>query len=108
MVDDKEMDEPTATFVASPECVSEALETFKTGRKPDFTVTRAYLSEAWNHEKSKGFEISWETVSAGFGSITVAVDQETGKVRCDTESMSKRFVKEVFAKFVDDLPESTT
>lgn len=77
----------------------EVMETFKTGRKPDFTVTRAEISGAWENERGTGFEISWGTKSAGFGTITLVTDKD-GNTHIDDECMSKEFVANVFIKLL--------
>jgi hypothetical protein len=67
-------------------------------RKPDFTVTEATVTtfdKGW-------FVIQWGTVSAGFGETTFMM--RDGKLFCDTECMSRNFVKAVLAKLVDDTP----
>jgi hypothetical protein len=45
------------------------------------------------------FVVTWGTESAGFGNITFY--KKKGKIHCESEAMSKEFVKEVLAKLVD-------
>lgn len=68
--------------------------------EPDFTVTHVELTECWFREYSSGFLIKWGTKSAGFGEMTVTV--KDGIFRIQNEAMSKEFLKQVFAKLVDD------
>jgi hypothetical protein len=79
---------------------------------PDFTITGARVVTfwgAWEREdpdgtirgNKGGIEVSWRTVSAGFGTITVVLNND-GKVEIDSEGMSKDFVKQVFCKLIDE------
>lgn len=94
---------------ASPECVANMAVLKGAGAKPDFTVTRVYLKATWEAndipgdiaQGNRGFILGWETVSAGFGELTVWSCPEGNF--CETEGMSKRFVREVLAKFAESL-----
>ena len=83
----------------------------KGGPDADFSIVDAEITSIWGPwEKTEedgtvrgnkgGFEVSWSTVSAGFGSLTVFIDRD-GKLRADTETMGKEFCKSVLAKLVD-------
>lgn len=85
------------TWAASDKALKGLGETLQKGVKPDFTVTAATLRDAWDG----GFIIAWETVSAGFGELTVS--RSKGKVVLDSERMGKEFCKAVFAKFVEGV-----
>lgn len=89
-------------MAGSPECVTATMEAMRASRKPDFTVVAAQLGRTWDHPSSKGFVLIWETVSAGFGELAFCVDKD-GKLSCDFEGMSKRFVREVFNKFMGSV-----
>lgn len=80
---------------------------------PDFTVVDATVTSFWGPwEKTDedgtvrgnkgGMEISWSTVSAGFGTLTICLRND-GKLWADTEGMGKKFCKEVLAKLIDSL-----
>ena len=79
--------------------------------KADFTVVSSILTDTWaSWEKNQGgIEISWATVSAGFGTLTITLTNDD-KVKADTEGMSKKFCKEVVAKLVlpTSLPKELT
>ncbi len=81
--------------------VHEVMETLKNGHKPDFTITRAEISGVWSYNGGTGFEVSWGTKSAGFGSITLTTD-ENGKTRIDNEGMSIEFCDTVFLKLLEN------
>lgn len=49
-----------------------------------------------------GMEICWQTVSAGFGSLVLFIDFD-GKLKAQTESMSKEFCKSVLMKVIEDM-----
>lgn len=65
----------------------------RAGAKHDFTVT--------NVEMYEGFTLQWQTVSAGFGQLTFY--NKNGKLHCDTEAMSRDFVRSVLMKLADDV-----
>lgn len=46
--------------------------------------------------------VHWSVDKIGFGMFTFYVDSETGKIRCDNETMSKRFIRRVLLNMVDD------
>ncbi len=73
--------------------------TFPFPDKPDFTVTSATVTRTFK----QGFEVSWSTVSAGFGMLTIWTDDD-GNIKADMEGMSKNFCKEVLAKLIDQIP----
>ena len=81
--------------------LEEAFMSFASGRKSDFTVTRAEISSIWHSKDSTGFEISWGTKSAGFGNIVISKDSE-GNVRIDDECMGPEFCVNVFRKLIED------
>jgi len=77
-------------------------------KTPDFTITGVQLDHTWNEEGTnrKGFLLTWQTQSAGFGEL-VFIMWEDGSLHCDSETMSKSFVKSVFNYLVDhcdDIP----
>jgi hypothetical protein len=87
-------DEVKVEWDASPECIDGMLK--HTG-DPDFTVTRVRLLGL----DTTGFELAWETKSAGFGVLGFIVKGD--KLYCANETMGKAFIKSVFNRFVDDL-----
>ena len=97
------MDEnnPVVEVSASEECQREVVETFKTGRVPDFEIT-AVKSDPFAYGDTRGFVLQWESKSAGFGELTF-VFGENGEVVCDNEIMSSAFVKAVLARWVDGM-----
>lgn len=93
-----------AVMMCSPECLKNLEARLQKKGKSDFTVTRATLSEAWSMYKGTpkacfGFVVAWETKSAGFGELTICVDK--GRLRFDSEAMTRRFCKEVLAALID-------
>jgi hypothetical protein len=72
---------------------------------PDFTVTDTTLS-CWGAFKRDddgygndgGFEITWQTKSAGFGRIVFYL--KDGELRCHNEGMGPTFIASVFAHLV--------
>ena len=70
--------------------------------KPDFTVVKATVESFWgkNERNDGGMVVSWQTVSAGFGELTVYM--KDGQLRAETECMSKQFCKEVLNKLFDN------
>jgi len=75
---------------------------------PDFTVTGTILN-CWGKTDNNlgGFEVLWQTVSAGFGSATFYIDQ-TGKLCCENEGMSRRFLRDVLSHLVGNAILSDT
>ncbi len=67
--------------------------------KPDFTVTKAEIRTA----RSGLIIVSWQTVSAGFGELTLYRDKSTKKWMFDSECMSRRFCRDVLAKLADGI-----
>lgn len=70
------------------------------GEKPDFTLTRAHIESMWDD----GMCIHWETVSAGFGELTLYRDDQ-GQWAWDTEGMNRKFVSEVLGMVCRELLE---
>ena len=48
------------------------------------------------------FLVRWSIPGIGFGEFWFKTDQETGKIICDNETMSKETIKKVLCKLVDD------
>jgi hypothetical protein len=81
-------------------------------KDPDFTVVEVSPKFWGEWEKTSedgevrgnqgGVEISWSTVSAGFGSLTLFVDKN-GKLKADTEGMGKEFCKQVLLKLIEQM-----
>jgi hypothetical protein len=71
--------------------------------EPDFTVVEAIVTDFWGPwgNNQGGMTISWSTISAGFGSISLFLKDD--KLYANTEGMSKAFVKEVFNKLIDGI-----
>lgn len=80
---------------ASEECQVAVVETFEGKREPDFTVTKATPTFS-----SRGLFIAWETVSAGFGELSIFPDED-GRIVVDSEAMGKGFVAEVLVKMLE-------
>ncbi len=100
-----------------------------TPTKPDFTVTKAWLSDGWAEGGTAGCTVSWETKSAGSGRLNFAYDSDDepdevegghhGRLyrthdsdgtpilaegmRDDFGGTNKAFAKEVLAKLVDTV-----
>lgn len=89
---------------ASPECLQRMKDAKARGEKADWTVTRTRLGYAGpvGPVGEMGFEIRWETESAGFGVVTV-YDDDAGGVHCESEGLSRNFVRAVFMKYVDTM-----
>ncbi len=84
-------------------------------KNPDRTLTEVELESAWGewHRIGKdgtefgnkgGFSINWMTKSAGCGTLIVFIDND-GKLRIDTQCMSREFCKEVICKLIDQAEE---
>ncbi len=100
--------------------------------KPDFTVTKAWLSDGWAEGGTAGCTVSWETKSAGSGRLNLAYDSDDEPdevegshfgtlyrlhnsdgmlilasackgMRDDFGGTNKAFAKEVLAKLVDTV-----
>ncbi len=75
---------------------------------PDFTIVEATVNSFWGpweeggRGNKGGMEISWSTVSAGFGSLTLHFSKE-GELKVDSEGMGKDFCKSVLAKLIDSM-----
>jgi hypothetical protein len=67
------------------------LAAIKSGEKMDWTIISVELRGR--------FGVEWCTTSAGFGGFDFYT--EGGKIRCDSETMSKEFIKSVLCKLVD-------
>lgn len=77
------------------------------GNNADFTIVEAEVDSFWGPYESNngGMDIHWSTVSAGFGRLTIHITKD-GKLKAETEGMSKEFCKAVFAKLVDSWDDS--
>ena len=64
-------------------------------------ITNATVGGIYSNEEEMGFRINWWG-SNGFGQIGIWKFINSGVINIDSETMSKEFVKEVFAKLVDD------
>jgi len=51
---------------------------------------------------SDNMMIQWSKAGVGFGEVHFSFNKETGFFHCDSEGMSKSFVKEMLNKMVDD------
>lgn len=91
-------DDQKIVWDASDECIVGLVGTKMRGGKPDFTVTRVRTDRC---EKNY-LVLQWETVSAGFGELVFKKIDDC-LVCIDNEAMSKRFIKDVFNKLVDDM-----
>lgn len=102
-------EDPKVEVAGSPECVQGIVDTMQGKREADFTVKRAQFKFAGVAERNERavyvVSIAWETVSAGFGELTIFFDPE-GQLSFDSERMSPAFVKAVLAKLVDQAVES--
>jgi hypothetical protein len=90
----KKDEEIKVEWDASPECIDGMLNLVG---EPDWTITRVRLMGLG----PTGFELAWETKSAGFGVVTILVKSD--KLYCGNEGMGKKFIKSVFDRFVEDL-----
>ncbi len=86
-----------------PVAMNNCIKTIRSGGKPDFTLTKVEVESCWGKNKTNdgGFEVTWGTVSAGFGSLTFV--KRDGKLICDAETMGREFVQEVLKKLADDV-----
>jgi hypothetical protein len=104
---------PTPERVEALNSLSERIRVAKsTGKwpKPDWTLTGVKVDSVWGKWQKKihgetlgndgGFEVSWSTVSCGFGGLTFYL--KDGKLHCDNEGMSKKFIMKVFKKLVEE------
>ena len=76
--------------------------------KPDFTLVKVEAAfwgpwEQAGYSSKGGVELSWQTVSAGFGGLTLSLGPN-GEFRVDNEGMSKEFCREVLLKWFDSIP----
>lgn len=73
------------------------------GSPSDFTLTKVEVESCWGkwNGNDGGFEVAWQTVSAGAGGLTFYL--RGGKLHCDNESMSQDFIKGVLSKMVDEM-----
>ena len=77
------------------------------GKNPDFTIV-SVKPQFWGQYRNGDFgnqggvELRWQSVSAGWGSLTIYVGDD-GKLHADTEAMGPNFCKSVLAKLVDDM-----
>ena len=86
-------------ILASDKCLAGVMEMLRNNSEPDFTVTAATLSDAGKSEQGPYAVISWETVSAGFGTLTFYF--EDGKLKMDNEAMGDTFVAQVLLKLAE-------
>ena len=63
----------------------------------DYTVVRVELTEDYREGL---IDIAWGTKTAGFGHLSF--NNKDGKIHCSNEGMSRKFVKEVLDKLVDE------
>ena len=84
----------------------------KGGNDADWAIVdvKVHFWGKWHKEKDGetfgndgGMEICWQTVSAGFGSLTIFI--KDGKLQAETEGMSKEFCNTVFAKVIESWME---
>jgi hypothetical protein len=99
---DDDIDE-SIQWDASPECIQRMKDAKASGAKADWKVTRARMgySGPIGPAGESGFEVRWETESAGFGVMTVYEDEDGP--RCESEGLSRDFVKAVVLKLVDSM-----
>lgn len=78
---------------------------------PDFTLTEVELECCWGPFNDKktgeqvnkgGFSFNWSSKSAGCGRITFHIAND-GTLHCYNQMSSKEFIKEVFAKWLDQV-----
>jgi hypothetical protein len=78
---------------------------------PDRTLTNVSLECCWGPFNDKktgqqvnkgGFSFDWMSKSAGCGRLTFYVTNED-EIRCYNQMENKDFIKEVFAKFLEDV-----
>lgn len=77
----------------------------KGGPDADYTVVKveAKFWGKWQKDDRGnlgGMEICWQTESAGFGSLTVFIDND-GTLKAHTEGMGPEFCKSVLAKLAE-------
>ena len=99
-------DDAEPEMLGTPEEVASVMLTIAKDTAPDYTVTRTELTGAWAKQDERGsstiepgFEISWGTKSAGFGTLTFYVHTD-GKLRVDNECMGKKFCGKVLEHFL--------
>jgi hypothetical protein len=77
----------------------------------DSTVTEAKLVDAWNfcegtdctpREGELGFTFAWTAVGVGSGETTFYMGRD-GVMHCDNEQMSREFMGQVLARFLDGV-----
>ena len=73
----------------------------------NWTLTDAQVESCWGPWKNEnggndgGFSVQWATKEAGFGSLTFY--RKDGKLRCDSETTSREFIKEVINHLLDEV-----
>ena len=92
--------------LANPEAAERMMAARRAGTPRDKTVTEVGIRAVWENDGGKGFIVTWGTVSAGFGELTLHVDKE-GKVSLDTETMGREFAQAVFQKLLADAETDT-
>lgn len=80
---------------------TEAVENAKKGIY-EFAEVRLETVFGKTKRNQGGFEIAWHAKGIGFGRLLVWKDND-GKLKCDNEGMSRKFIKALFAKLTDDL-----
>lgn len=83
-------------------------------RKPDSSLTKVKAASCWGRWRSPspckdgsmvgndgGFDIRWETRSCGWGRLTFYVKK--GRLFCDNQHMSRRFIKKVLCRLADEV-----
>jgi hypothetical protein len=78
---------------------------------PDFTLVKVEIDCCWGPFNDKktgepvnkgGFSFNWDSKSAGCGRVTFYITNE-GELRCENQGMDKDFIKDVFAKFLEQV-----
>lgn len=68
--------------------------------KNDISI-REVLCWGENERNKGGFIVRWSKPHCGFGELTFSV--KNGKLHCDTECMSRRFVSQVLEKLAEEV-----
>ena len=69
------------------------------GKPKDGVFTEAKIDYIWKRGRKGGFVVRWGANGVGFGEITFVL--EKGRLRCWSELMSRRFVKDALSAMVD-------
>lgn len=72
--------------------------------KPDWTLTSLKIDGFWGkyEHNQGGVDIHWSAQSAGCGRIVIHINNE-GKLMCDSQCLSREFVKSVLCQLVDQM-----